>query len=77
MSKTGQKTVALASARAYRPVILKASMMSDTPERDPNRRSSLLMEMTREELYRRARLRGIDGRSQMSKAQLIVALRTH
>lgn len=77
MGKTVPKSVAMPSQRAYRPVLLKPSMMYDTPERDPNRRSSLLMEMTRAELYRRARLRGIDGRSQMSKAQLIVALRTH
>lgn len=58
----------------------KAARIANTPASEAGRRggsSSKYEDMTRDELYDRAKKVGISGRSQMSKQQLISALRNH
>jgi hypothetical protein len=56
----------------------KAARIANTPRRDAGVRGSKAPpyeEWTRNELYRKAREIGIEGRSEMNKAELISALR--
>ena len=58
----------------------KAARIANTPrERTARRggRASRYEDWTREELYEKARRVGIEGRSRMSKQELIDALRNH
>ena len=57
-----------AVGRAAGAVRETATSVADRPELD---------ELTKEELYERARAAGIPGRSDMSKDELIAALRNH
>jgi len=58
----------------------KAARIANTPKKVAARRggaSPSYDEWTRDQLYRRAREIGIEGRSKMDKRQLISALRNH
>ncbi len=58
----------------------KAARIANTPRRVAGRRggrSPAYEEWTKEDLYEKARKVGIDGRSQMTKKELIKALRDH
>lgn len=58
----------------------KAARIANTDPEEAGRRgggSPPYEEWTREELYERAREIGIEGRSEMSKRELISALRNH
>lgn len=56
----------------------KAARIANTPRREAGKRGGKAPpyeEWTRNELYRKAREIGIEGRSEMNKAELISALR--
>lgn len=58
----------------------KAARIANTPAREAGRRggkSPPYEDMTRDELYTRAKRIGIEGRSDMTKKELIAALRNH
>lgn len=58
----------------------KAARIANTPRKQSGKRggkSSSYEEWTKDELEQRAREIGIDGRSKMSKPQLVNALRNH
>jgi hypothetical protein len=63
--------------RDWPPMMVASPLVEPTPTRPPSIRedSDDLAHLTREQLYRRAQAAGIAGRSQMSKAELIAALR--
>jgi hypothetical protein len=53
----------------------KAARIANTD--NPNYNSTPYEERSKEELYQKAKMVGIDGRSKMSKQELIAALRNH
>ncbi len=58
----------------------KAARIANTPASKAGRRggrSPAYEDMTKEQLYDRAKRVGIEGRSEMSKSELISALRNH
>jgi len=63
--------------RSPGPTAVAAPLVEPTVTRPPTIRedSDSLAHLTREQLYRRAQAASIAGRSQMSKAELVAALR--
>ncbi len=55
----------------------KAARIANTSPQDQERDSRPYEQRTRKELYRKAQEIGIEGRSDMSKGELIEALRDH
>jgi hypothetical protein len=72
-----KRTAELAARRIHRDGSADAgkgpATMAPSPEKVPHR----LEDRSKEQLYTRAQELGIDGRSQMTKAELIAALRNH